>query len=293
MRPTASILHLEDISNALAWICRSVRSSDSSNRCILSSSTCRLTLQSEDAQDSQPLSLEISLRDSPLPLVEYPCWLKLLKSGVVAVADEISLAVNHRGKGLKVPFDLLIQMAAVEFAIKVNDGIVLIGYQTALIPTHVDEHFVQFHLEVSDTAQINPYTLPCHNVPTPGDVAFFRGKECFVGWCESAKIHLGTKGLVTSPKYSNAKGNSRRLAFSGMSAGFQVVSEATLQVRSSAQANFTFVSNRLNFSPSQIFIQMLKNASKELAILYDVDTKRAWMVPKLSLLLTCVIRGHY
>ncbi len=41
----------------------------------------------------------------------------------------------------------------------------------------------------------------------------------------------------------------------------------------------------LNFSPSQVFSQMLRNTSKEVALLYDATTERSWIVPKLSLLL--------
>ena len=99
--------------------------------------------------------------------------MELLKSGVVTIGNENTQAAEHPGKGLKVPFDLLIELAAVEFDLKVNGGIVLIGHQTALIPTNVDKNHVQFHLTVNEKELVNPYTLSYRNTSTPDDMAFF------------------------------------------------------------------------------------------------------------------------
>ncbi len=53
------------------------------------------------------------------------------------IGDKKARPVKLSGRGLKVPFDLLVKVATVQFAFEVNDGIVLAGYQTALILTKV------------------------------------------------------------------------------------------------------------------------------------------------------------
>lgn len=51
------------------------------------------------------------------------------------------------------------------------------------------------------------------------------------------------------------------------------------------QMSFTFVFNRIMFSPSTVFAKMLKDTSREVAIVVDCSDQRAWFVPKLSLLI--------
>lgn len=51
------------------------------------------------------------------------------------------------------------------------------------------------------------------------------------------------------------------------------------------QMSFTFVHNRIMFNPSTVFAKILKDTSKEVAIVVDCSDQRAWLVPKLSLLL--------
>ncbi|KAF2191891.1 hypothetical protein K469DRAFT_455738, partial [Zopfia rhizophila CBS 207.26] len=57
------------------------------------------------------------------------------------------------------------------------------------------------------------------------------------------------------------------------------------QVGFNGSANFVFVSHRLSFSPSSVYSKMLRDTAKQLAIINDVEARRSWLVPKLSLLL--------
>jgi hypothetical protein len=53
----------------------------------------------------------------------------------------------------------MVQLSAVELLVLVDDGIVLVGYQTALVPISSLENSIQWHLETSERGQINPYEL--------------------------------------------------------------------------------------------------------------------------------------
>ncbi|OCL05268.1 hypothetical protein AOQ84DRAFT_299284 [Glonium stellatum] len=71
----------------------------------------------------------------------------------------------------------------------------------------------------------------------------------------------------------------------GISAGFQALSAGPAQVGLTGAANFVFVSHRLSFTPSSVYSKMLRNASKQLAIVNDFEARRSWLVPRISLLL--------
>lgn len=51
------------------------------------------------------------------------------------------------------------------------------------------------------------------------------------------------------------------------------------------QMSFTFVHNRIVFSPLTIFANVLNDTSREVAIVVDCPDQRASLVPKLSLFL--------
>ncbi|KXX75267.1 hypothetical protein MMYC01_208647, partial [Madurella mycetomatis] len=236
------------------------------------------------------ITIHISSYNVELPELRHGCWQQLFDCGVVAAAlTQLDQTQSSRGKGLKIPFDLLMQISAVEFPINIQGRMILVGYQTALLPVSSGADYVQFHLEVSQKDQINPYLLHQSALCldwNEGSIADFRTKDCYLGWCKSARVFLGTKRLFPSQTiFTDAPEKSRSLKLEGVSAGILAASTAPLQAGGSIQANFRFHTNRLSFTASTVFSQMLRNTSMEMALLYDVATKRSWIVPKLSLLL--------
>lgn len=75
------------------------------------------------------------------------------------------------------------------------------------------------------------------------------------------------------------------MRWSGISVGAQAVTASPLQIGAVGQMTFTFVHNKIMFSPSRVYAKMLKDTSKEVAIVVDCSDRRTWLVPKLSLLL--------
>jgi hypothetical protein len=191
------------------------------------------------------------------------------------------------GKGLEVPFELMVQLAGVEFPFHVDEGIVLVGYQTALTPIEIVDDCVQFHLEESTSGQINPHQLRS----TQGswakilDHTIFKSMRCFVGWCESAHVNLGTSKLVERVEWSQELPQKRTLQLNSIGFGAQALSTAPLQAGLSFQTTFRFASTQLKYSPPEVFSALLTRTSMEVAIVYDSRDRRAWAVPKLSLLL--------
>jgi hypothetical protein len=67
---------------------------------------------------------------------------------------------------------------------------------------HLETNYVQFHLEIDDNQQINPFDLDYGERVLISDDTQFKPMRCFVSWCESAHIKLSTKELPVTAKYS-------------------------------------------------------------------------------------------
>lgn len=282
---------LSIICSTLAFVCRAICNPWTEG--FLSSSTsCRPTvetgpLEKESTNKKLNLKLHFGLNKTPLQELQYNCWQQIFACVVVAEGDGQDFRYVTPGRGLEVSFDLMVALTTVEYTLAVGGSIVLAGHQMALLPTKVGDYFVQFHWEVNKSEQINPYIpqVECDKTVAVQDVQTFRQKSCFIGWCEQAHIHLGTSDLIHTFKYSGAKEKKRTLKLQGLSAGVQAVSTVPIQTGIDLQVSYILVSNRLSFPASAQFAQILRTTTSQLAILYDVETKRSWLVPKLSLML--------
>jgi hypothetical protein len=296
--------------NTLDWLCRAIRSppqDPSSDRFNVSVSSCQVSLwnhnpssKTREEYSSSDVSLAFTLLSEPLPELQHNCWQKLFQSCFVLddeenehfndeddehFDDEDNKQNEVNGRGLELSFDLMTTLAAVEYPTTVHGGVVLVGYHTALIPVLVKSSYVQFHLEVSEDRQINPFKLDCNQHLQGLDWAHFKNMRCFVGWCDSALIKLGTASLPPTVTYSGARTKEKSLQLSGVSTGFQFVSAGPIQAGVNGQANFTFLSHRLHFRPASEYTKMLYDTAKDVVLISDVHNRRSWLVPKLSLML--------
>ena len=225
------------------------------------------------------------LSRKPLTLPEGSCWLPLLELCTITEMTQQEEGLMQGFRGLRMSFELMIRMAAVEYPVPVKDTIVLCGYETALTPTRVVGSCAQFHLDISTSGQINPYLLTTTAECNIKNVEDFRGMTCYVGWCQTAHIRLGTRQLPARVEYTSLRDRKRTLRWHGVTIGGQMLSAAPFQAGITGQGNFSFVSNRLAFTPADSFVKLLKDTSKQLSIILDVKERCSWLVPKLSLLL--------
>jgi hypothetical protein len=137
--------------------------------------------------------------------LKYNCWQKLLDRGVVANSQKYDHSYKVSGKGLEVSFDLLVALSSADYPFLVGETIVLLGYRTALIPIEIHENFVQYHLETSDSVQINPHHLNLEEAAHVIDIAILRERRCFLGWCNEAQIRLGTRDLIETTQLRSSK----------------------------------------------------------------------------------------
>lgn len=234
----------------------------------------------------RPLILGLSASEEPLR-TQNTCWQSLFHVGVVANVERVTPKDRSTGKGLCVSFDTMIALTSVEYPVAIHKTVILVGYRTVLIAVAIEQNFVQYHVEVSKSGQINPYLLDFDNAADVEDINILRQRRCFIGWCANAHIFLGTRDLIstTRPRHSQAKEKERTLQMHGLSLGLQAVSCAPFQAGANLQVSGIFITNRVRFSYAEVYSQLLRNATVEIVLLHDHEERRAWLVPKLSLLL--------
>lgn len=204
------------------------------------------------------------------------------------------------GRGLEMSFDLMVSLAAVEYPLVINGGVVLVGYETVLIPTAVNKQgdAAQFHLITHTSGDgngngeggnptFNPYKADLSGRLLTPDVEQFRSMRCFLGWCPSAQLNLGTRHLPAHVQYSGAREKSKSTALDGVETLFQlgVSPAAPLSAVVGVQANYKFISHRRRFTPFNGYCTLLRDTAAKTVAVYDTAKRRGWLVPMLSLLL--------
>ncbi len=287
---------------ALVWLCEAIRVPNPSSSLGMSTSSCQIECSPiefssvharDQGESAPPLSLKLcfNLQDLSHHLtLKENCWLPLFESGVIAKRSRPEIPNLEKGDcfhGLEVSFNLMVQLSAVEIPVLIDGGVILVGYQTALVPTRIAGSSIQWHLETESESRLNPFKLQStrSNWVKRTDWKSFKDLRCFIGWCRSAQINLGTSILTDEVRWSSEKSQKKTLRWSGISVGAQAVVASPLQIGPVGQITFTFVHNKIMFSPSRVFGKMLKDTSKEVVIVVDCSDRRAWLVPKLSLLL--------
>ncbi|KAK4061997.1 uncharacterized protein Triagg1_10160 [Trichoderma aggressivum f. europaeum] len=200
---------LTELARAFTWLCCAIRPAQSGNICLSTFQFCLYTRR--DSPDS--VIIEVQL----LPLREAnnrkSCWRDLFTNAIIALDAPISdrsrfreIGGNRRDfsipKGLDIPFDIMVNLAAVNYPFEYEDGIVLKGSATLLAATaawetHAGTAF-QWHL-VSDGGNgisLSEYTDKYHIYQGEGNSASFKlellknATRTFLGWCGSYLIQL-------------------------------------------------------------------------------------------------------
>jgi hypothetical protein len=283
-----------DLVEALDWLCKSMRTPSTKDGHFVSSASyhverCAVAQDYiHDQSGGSAIQLHklqpcVSLKTSSLPEIQHDCWLSLFDSCVIVKTPLASR--DGFGKGLEMSFDLMVDLAASEFCLKINSTLVFFGYQTVLYPVEIDGDCAQFHLETVTHGQINPYTMDLKNGLPADDYSQFKTMRCFVGWCEVAHIKLGTRDLAARVRYSNGRDQPRSLNPEGYSFLGQLGASFPLSAILGLQKNYKYSCHRIRSTHTTNYMVLLQDTSQQSVVLYDATQRRCWLVPKLSLLL--------
>jgi hypothetical protein len=224
------------------------------------------------------------------------CWTQLFNKAVI-VHDH----AHHEsdGVGLEVGFDLMVSLAGVEYVGVVDadatldeatDGVpmILLGYYTALIPTKwIDSGTsIQWHFVCSEKL-LTPHDLQEYPVLRVKDAAELRTSRCFVGWCDPAAILLGTESMKYNTTWTGYQGieNLLKAKEAQVGGGLGIGDLSPLQISLQVAKTYEYHSTIQRFPAAQQYEDAIRDLADQVAFVYDVESKRAWLVPSLSLLL--------
>lgn len=266
------------------------------------------------------LRLAMTCKTEPLYQTTQGCWQGLFgycnivqpspatlnwKAFVSAETQNKDIRPSPRGfgKGLEMSFDLMVAMAAVEYPLVINGGVIFVGCQTALIPIKVNEQgdAVQFHLltaavdesdeswdKESGSGMFNPYRLdPTMDRLLTQDFKQFRSMRCFLGWRSSVQLNLGTPQLPAHVGYSGGRETKSSTVLDGVETLIQLGLSpgGPLSAVVGVQANYKYTSHQRRFTPMRGYATLLRDTAAKLVVVYDARQRRGWLVPMLSLLL--------
>ncbi|KAF2727631.1 hypothetical protein EJ04DRAFT_132934 [Polyplosphaeria fusca] len=253
------------------------------------------------------------------------CWLNMFNGGYV-LAQGFPVPPREIGRGIELPFDMMVEQAMAYHAISHDRSIVLKGRYTALIPTlatHGPSGEVQWHLigRKPKVVKIDPANglkgqyltdvefsvedhdlswkdiddkkvKPCAVSGIEGLVG--QGRRMFVGYFPKANIILGTRG---------SSYESLRKSGAGYVEGNVIKFEQAMTV--TVGTNFgtggllsTNIGSRIrrpkyDNTPKQVpalIGDQLRNRHNRPHILYDVHRKTAWMIPEACVILYLIHR---
>lgn len=126
-----SVNYLWDL---LLWICLTFRQPKAGEICL---STCTI--------DANIVTLQ-ELTVSAIP-ENTSCWYSLFDTAIVAMDPRIKCSSQAF---LDIDFNMMLQIAAVEYPVMVDNGLILMGYSTALVPVEdFDHRTILWHLETA------------------------------------------------------------------------------------------------------------------------------------------------
>ncbi|KAE8379063.1 hypothetical protein BDV26DRAFT_303854 [Aspergillus bertholletiae] len=225
-------------------------------------------------------------RIAPLKLPSSSdCWREVFKSAVVALNPS-----THLGDQcwLNVSFYQMVQITAVEYSVRVDAGLVLMGYSTALMPVRLlDEDTILWHFETAhhkSQLKISELLTTKRSWLSVQDINLLQSKKALLGWCPEANILVGTDRLHADVKWSDGKIKRTTMRWTG--ANLQIQAQASLAAQMGATGGLTFerTLNTLQFTSNSNYMMCLTNGKEEQTVLYDGLEERGWLVP-----LVCVL----
>ena len=215
---------------------------------------------------------------------EFDCWFPLFTNAVIAHGFPIAPRANNE-KGLDISFDVMIALSGVQYSATFEGGTILKGFSSMLYPTVSYDGSIQWHFRYSHTGDQLNYSEMQDKKRVLVSEKDMREKRAFLGWCERAEIHLGTRGTNYSElKYSSALELSSHMTWSGLTpsitAGISnICGGLTIHLKFGAR------DGNVHFSRKGSLQKIIWWAEKTPVIMYEPREKRGWLVPASGVIL--------
>ncbi|KAH7369731.1 hypothetical protein BKA65DRAFT_486888 [Rhexocercosporidium sp. MPI-PUGE-AT-0058] len=294
VRVYGSLDTLKQVGHCLTWLTAAIRISPydqmSYSDAILTDHTY-LAPFSADPEIRNSMYFEIYGQElQPLSREEQEmCWNPLFPHSVIA--DGFPIPKRENIPGLEISFDIMTNLSGVSYPVDHSGGIVLQGLSTMLVPTRLEsEDSLQWHFMAKPRGSrmtLKDIDETCSEIYPAQDLSSLQSRRAFLGWSKEANIYLGTKEMnYAGMSFSRAMTPTPRMELSGLSVGLG--SSIMGQGGPTAVANFTIGKRRRNEYSQQReedFEFELRKTKDMPILLYDTSSRRAWLVPAISVIL--------
>lgn len=137
------------------------------------------------------------------------CWRRLIHAAYIAEGERLDQ--DPPGVGLNMSFQLMVELAAVEREIMYDGGIVLTGYDTAVVPTGKMDKSVQWHVVFQEESERRSWfksdgscLFDVENRVKETSLDALKG-EAYLGWGDEVNVTLGTDGILPGDERSPLK----------------------------------------------------------------------------------------
>ena len=302
----ATPVEWECLLSCLKWLCSTVSHDTPSALRVR-----RFELLNATAAKPQIVNCSYTLQEeiiSKFPDLTNLCWLGLIQGANIARYEDYppryfgSISHGWVGKGLRIPFHVLVQIAGIDQIVEVGGTPVLCGFQTGLIPTAVfDDGSVQWHFvtpnederfrwfsDRSDFIRLLPSQRVCHV-----GINDLRGTAYVGAWASSLTI-LGSKDPPNPIPRSCLPQTQQRYSHSGIDVqGYIQVGAPGIPF--AAQLGITqkleLVDLRCRHGPEENMFALVDQLYSKQVILYD-DSRNTGYLCRLINLIVSLVRGY-
>ncbi|KAF2141224.1 uncharacterized protein K452DRAFT_309014 [Aplosporella prunicola CBS 121167] len=240
----------------------------------------------------------------------HTCWHSMFAGQVLAVGFPVPERFEGE-QGVELPFEVMAALGLIWYPFEHNGGTILKGHSTALLPVNITKGSVQWHFVTSGDQCVElspdeirekcPFNVSHKNMKKniteivrdlvstemPEDIPIWIGKRAFVGYFEKAEIHLGTKDSgydkITISKARPEKSQLRISRDVTMTAGTEGQGVFGINFGSRITYGKTALA-RIRLEDG-LTLDKLRNSIQVPILMYDVATKRGWLVPEINTIL--------
>ncbi|MCJ1405071.1 hypothetical protein MMC11_008297 [Xylographa trunciseda] len=274
LRVVGSERSIREISRQLEWIGCAFRFSDGD----------RIEYSTAIQDSDHPTVIRFQQKPVPSNDDEFGCWFPLFTNAVIVHGFPVASRANDE-EGLELSFDVMIALSGVQYSAIFKGGTILKGFSSMLIPTVSYDDSVQWHFWYSHTGdQLDYSEVPDKQRVLVSEIDMQK-KRAFLGWCERAEIHLGTRGTkYTELKCSSALEPGEHMTWSGVAPSFNAGIFNT-GIGLTFQLKFGARDGNIHFSREGSLQKIIGWAEKMPVILYEPEEMRGWLVPASGVIL--------
>ena len=223
-----------------------------------------------------------------------PCWYTLIPRSVIA--ESFPVPARNGEKGLELPLEVMMTISRI-FTLAIVDGkYYLLRVSTALIPTKkfsnesLQWHFIQTsHKRISPTDLSRASVLLTKEFTEVDDLNSLlyqlSKRRHFLGWCECSQVTLGTETGTYTLQSTDAPEPSKNLQIQNLGAIIGTPGMGVFSAHLTASLTISPTKVPQDHSRPLHYEAILRGLPY---IVFDMDTKRAWLVPAICVILHMV-----